>query len=284
MSSDPSDDPHAVAVEQLEALGLSVYAARTLVALDSLERGTAQEVSEVSEVPRTRVYDAVEELRERGLVDVQQSSPKQFWAVSAETVRRRFEREYTNRLDALLEALDAVDSPPRTTEQRGVWTVTGRESVTDRLLEFIDEATEEIVFMTVDELLSEEVLDRLRAASRRGVSIKVAGLSQPVRDDVREEVPGADPFESLWAWSETPAGRLLMVDREKTLVSVLVQGNGDHPPEPRDETAIWGAGETNGLVVVLKAMFTWELDAKSDANPGSNPNPDSDPSDGDPSR
>jgi hypothetical protein len=56
-----------------------------------------------------------------------------------------------------------------------------------------------------------------------------------------------------------------MVDQEKTLVSVLVDGNGEHPPEPRDETAIWGAGQTNGLVVVLKALFTWQLDDDREA-------------------
>lgn len=67
-------------------------------------------------------------------------------------------------------------------------------------------------------------------------------------------------YIALWDWSDTPAGRLLMVDKEKTLVSVLVDGNGDHPPEPHDETAIWGSGSTNGLVVVLKALFNWQLD------------------------
>jgi len=30
-------------------------------------------------------------------------------------------------------------------------------------------------------------------------------------------------------------------------------------PEPFDETAIWGSGETNSLVVVLRAIFTWRL-------------------------
>ncbi len=40
----------------------------------------------------------------------------------------------------------------------------------------------------------------------------------------------------------------------------LVDGNGEYPPEPRDETAIWGAGGSNSLVVVLKALFTWQLD------------------------
>ena len=79
--------------------------------------------------------------------------------------------------------------------------------------------------------------------------VTLVGLGKGTAQDVSEisDVPGAQPFESLWDWADTPAGRLLMVDREKTLVSVLVDGDGEHPPEPLDETAIWGAGQSNSL-------------------------------------
>ena len=68
MSGNTSDQARAIAVEQLKALGLSTYAARTFVALVSLGEGTAPDVSEVADVPRTRVYDAADELRDRGPV------------------------------------------------------------------------------------------------------------------------------------------------------------------------------------------------------------------------
>ncbi len=51
-----------------------------------------------------------------------------------------------------------------------------------------------------------------------------------------------------------------MVDQQKTLVSVLVDGSRGHPPESLDETAIWGAGKSNSLVIVLKALCTWQLE------------------------
>jgi sugar-specific transcriptional regulator TrmB len=260
MSPDSSGHSRSVAVEQLTALGLSTYAARTFVALVSLGEGTAQDVSEIADVPRTRVYDAVEELQTRGLVDVQQSTPKRFWAISTETTGRQFEQEYANRVSLLTEALGTLESVERSSEQRGVWTVTGRDTVTSRVEDFIEAADAEIVYMTVGDLLTEAIITRLAAASDRGVSIKLAAMSQSTEATFRDEVPGAQPFESLWDWSDTPAGRLLMVDQEKTLVSVLVPGEGDHPPAPRDETAIWGTGPTNSLVVVLRALFTWQLD------------------------
>jgi sugar-specific transcriptional regulator TrmB len=244
----------------LQALGQRTYAARTFVALVRLGEGTAQDVSNVADVPRTRVYDAVAELEREGLVDVQQSTPKRFWAISRDTTGRHFERDYTERVERLTAALDALETDSGTEEQRGVWTVTGRDTVTERVTDFVRDAEEEVVFMTVEPLLSDEILDALRTASDRGVTIYLADMADTVEADVQERIPDAEVFESLWVWSDSPAGRLLMVDGEQTLVSVLVDGDGDHPPEPLDETAIWGSGETNGLVVVLRAIFTWQLD------------------------
>jgi len=259
MSTDPFDDPRSAAIEQLEQFGLSAYAARTFVALVSLGTGTAKDVSGVSDVPRTRVYDAIDELHTLGLVDIQQSSPKEFWAISPETASRKFEQEMDHRISMLSRALDELEPAHRSEQQRGVWTVDGQVAVTDRVTEFISEAEEEIVYMTVEDLLTETVIDALRAAAERGVAISLGGVSSDVQAQIQDDIPGAELFESLWVWSGTPAGRLMMVDGTQTLVSVLVNGTDAAPTDPRSETAIWGTGETNSLVVVLKAIFTWRL-------------------------
>jgi sugar-specific transcriptional regulator TrmB len=260
MCPETSDQPRSTAIEQLKAFGLSTYAAQTFVALVSLGEGTAQDVSDVSDVPRTRVYDAADELRDRGLVDIQHSTPKRFAPISAETTGRRFHRDFAHRVDVLTDALDNLEPISRSAEQRGVWTVTGQEAVTDRVVDFIDDATDEIVYMTVEELLVDHCVDALRAAADRGVTIRLAGLSSDVQAEIRGEIPEAEAFESIWEWSDMPAGRILMVDQNKTLASVIATGTGEDPPKPRDETAIWGTGETNSLVMVLKTLFTWQLD------------------------
>ena len=259
MCPEPSDQPRSIAIEQLKAFGLSTYAAQTFVALVSLGDGTAQDVSDVSDVPRTRVYDAAAELSDRGFIDVQQSTPKRFAPISAETTGRRLHREFTHRTNVLTDALDNIEPVSRSDEQRGVWTVTGRDSITDRTVEFINTATDEVVFMTVKELLVEECIDALRAAAARGVTIQLAGLSTDVQAELQHVIPEAEVFESIWDWSAMPAGRILMVDQQKTLASVLETSN-DEPGSFRNETAIWGTGETNSLVMVLKALFTWQLD------------------------
>ena len=260
MSSEPIEDPQSTAVEQLERFGLSTYAARTFVALARLGSGTARDVSQVSEVPRTRVYDAIDELHDRGLVDIQHSSPKRFWAISSETASRTFEHELQRRAEILRTALDEIEPAQCRAEQRGVWTVDGERAVTSRVVEFFASADDKIVYMTVEELLTDEVVEALGEAAARDVSIQLGGVSQDVQDRIQDEIPSATMFESLWVWSDTAAGRLMMVDGQKTLVSALLNGTDADPSDPRSETAIWGEGDTNSLVVVLKAIFAWRLD------------------------
>lgn len=259
MSPDPTQDPRSVAVEQLEHFGLSRYAARTFVALSSLGSGTARDISEVSDVPRSRVYDAAEELHQLGFVDIQDGSPKRFWAISAETVSTSLEQTYQHRRTRLREALDDLAPKELRSEQHGVWTVSGADHVSTRVGEFFAEAEDEIVYMTVEDLLTEELIDALATAADRGVSIELAGISPPVQERIQHRIPGARLFESLWVWSDTSAGRLLMVDGEQTLISAMVNGPEEDHTAPRSETAIWGKGSANSLVVVLRAIFTWRL-------------------------
>ncbi|ELZ46353.1 putative transcriptional regulator [Halorubrum coriense DSM 10284] len=256
MNDEPTADPQSTAVEQLTEFGLTEYAARTFVALSALESGTARDVSRVSSVPRTRVYDAIDELRDRGLVDVLQSSPKRFRAISAETAGRTLEHELRHRVGLLQTALSELGPAERGTRQQGVWTVDGRQAVSKRVVEFVADADEEIVFVTVDDLLTDEVIDGLSDAAARGVSVRLGGVSATVRERIRDDVPEASTFEPLWVWSDAAAGRLLVIDGRKTLVSALVGGADASPSEPRSETAVWGQGETNSLSVVLQAIFT----------------------------
>ena len=243
-------------VALLKDLGLTEYESHTLVILSRLGTGTAKDVAALDDVPRTRVYDAIEKLHERGLVDIQYTTPRKFTVVSRETIVRKLEVDHENTISEIADLLEDLGPVEPQREQTGVWTVTGREAVAQRVFEFIDEADEQIVYLTVDELLTDEHLDYLRAAEERGVEIYLAGISDLVQKRIQDAVPSAVMFDTLWEWAETPAGSLLITDEETALVSVRVNGFGT---EQLDETAIWGAGERNSLVVVLQAIFTWRL-------------------------
>jgi len=82
------------AIELLQQLGLKEYEAKSFVALARRQRGTAKDISETSEVPRTRVYDAIRVLESKGLVETQHSNPQIFRAVSIDEAVNTLQSEY----------------------------------------------------------------------------------------------------------------------------------------------------------------------------------------------
>ncbi|MFC3958980.1 TrmB family transcriptional regulator [Halovivax cerinus] len=247
------------ALRRLQELGLTKYESQTLLNLVRLGTGTAQDITRIDGVPRTRVYESAERLHELGFIDVQHTTPRKFTVASEETLIRMLNVKRENTITELASCLEAIGPANPQREQFGVWTVTGREAVASRVGEFIADADEQIVYMTVDELLTDDHLAELRAAANRDVEIYLAGISDGVRDRIQELVPNAELFETLWEWDQTPAGRLLITDEETALVSALVDESATS--EAIEETAIWGAGDRNSLVVVLRAIFTWRLDS-----------------------
>lgn len=259
MSTNESERVEAELVERLQELGFQQYEAQTLISLSQLGTGTAKDIARVSDVPRTRVYDAVDALHERGLVDIQYTTPKKFTIISRETLVRKLDVERGRKISDVADLLEALGPEESQHEQFGVWTVTGKDAVAQRITGFLEEATDTIVLMTSDDLLSDAQIEDLTASHDRGVEIYLAGISNHVQERIQTEVPSAEVFETLWEWTETPAGSLLIVDNRSALVSALAEGE---PVNGYEETAIWGSGEHNSLVVVLRTIFTWRLDER----------------------
>ena len=95
--------------EQLTELGLGLYAARTFVALVALSGGTAVDGSRVVDVPRTRVYDAAEELVDQDLICVDDSTPQRFSPVDGDEAAERLLDDYRTRVETLRVALAALE-------------------------------------------------------------------------------------------------------------------------------------------------------------------------------
>lgn len=248
---------HETVLEQLQTFGLSTYAARTFVALVSLGHGTASEVSNTVSVPRTRVYDAVDELEQRGLVTVTENSPQQFWPISPETTGAKFEREYTQHADVLRDALDSLESNAASTEQRGVWTVDGHEAISERIVQLLRTADEEVVFASADSLLDPTVIQSLDEAQNGGVTIKLGEMGAPTKSDISSVLADTTRDISLWQFENRPPGRLVIVDSERTLVSTVVPDEHDSAQSSQEgvERAIWGRGPDNNVISVLRVLF-----------------------------
>ena len=139
------------ATEILQQLGLKEYEARCFVGLSQLPAGTAKQLSEMTEVPRTRVYDAVRMLEAQGLVEIQHSSPQRYRAVSLSEATDTLRKQYDDRVDRLSYALNDLEiETDDDSSIQEVWSMTGSTPIENRTNTLLDDADSEIVFVIGD--------------------------------------------------------------------------------------------------------------------------------------
>jgi len=255
------------AVDALESLGLTPYEARCFVALSQLSHGTAREVARVADVPRSRVYETMERLGERGLVEIQHAEPLIYRSASVETAVSILSTQYETYVETVDQALRQLQ-PARTEAERAVWAINTHDGVTGRVVDLIRESTDEIVLIVLDDrLLDAQLLGELTAADDDGVTVYIGAVADGIRTrideaDIEATLFTTDLVEWLSATADSPRlGRLLMVDREPVLVSAL---HAERLPSIPNETAVWSDGLNHGFATFAERVLTYELEADSD--------------------
>lgn len=250
------------AVRLLEELGLTEYEARCLVALTRVPEATASEIHELSDVPRSRVYDSVERLHRKGIVDVQQTDPRQYRALPQDAVIERLREQYTSTLEATEDALSKLRRS-KDLEEQGAWAIADHDNVTERTSLFLESATDEVyLLVTDDETIEADLCDQLAALAESDVAVLIEVGTEETAARIRSRVPGAtvattalaaDPANLEGKW----LGRIVMVDRRAVLLSALSE---TARPGETEETALWAEGPDHGLVVGIRHVLGTRLD------------------------
>lgn len=264
MSADNTPDD---AIGLLQQLGFKEYEARCFVGLSRLNTGTAKQLSDITEVPRTRVYDAIRVLEAQGLVEIQHSSPQRFRAVPISEAAEMLRNQYDARIDRLASTLADIDTVGVETEAPAheVWTLSGTDAIATRSSELIDNAIDEVVLVLGDDLLLTDKLITNLTDLDVGVDLRVGAVTEQLEAQIHDAVPEATTFLSGIEWlqaaddsdDDLKIGRLLLVDRSELLVSTLA-------PDTQEEQAIFGEGLRNGLIVIAHRLLSQGLLPKSD--------------------
>ena len=265
------DEITTEAISLLQDLGLQEYEARCFMALNKLSSGTAKEIHEISDVPRTRVYDAIRVLESQGLVEVQHSSPQRYRAVGINEATTILRQKYNDRIDTLETYLEKTEVQNLEDDEhvQEIWSLNGHEAIESRTIELIADAESEIALLVVDDdVLSEALFDGLRQAIQRDLTIVVGGQTPATTATLADHLPETRVFETGLEWltgderdAEVAISRILLVDRETLLIGTYYPDSGDGETK---EQAIFAKGLQNGVVVLLRRLVTAGLSAIED--------------------
>ncbi|WP_049921278.1 TrmB family transcriptional regulator [Halopiger djelfimassiliensis] len=236
------DEPDAV--DAFERLGLTSYEAKVFIALHRLGSGTARDVARVADVPRSQVYSVADNLAERGLLEIQHSSPIRYRPVSVEeartTLRERFEREQ----ERAFEYVDAVKRESAGEEtQEDIWTIRGRDRIDDRVVELLSNADDRLVFGTrLPEFVPERIERTLASRAAAGVSVLAVSQNPSIRDRLGSLEGVSSESPPAHREDDRRSGRIVIADDDGILLSVI--------DDEGCETAIWSSESVFAAVLI----------------------------------
>ena len=179
------------------------------------------QLSKVSGIARSRIYDVLRNLISRGYVIEVEAG--QYAPLPSDELIRRLKKSFDKNITAFKKEISKASLIENC---EYVWTLTGYDNVMEKAREMIEAAREEIyvrLFPQADEHLSKY----LSAADKKGVSIRYIAMGKiPENFDIQVTHPG---HETL---IKTIGGRSfdIITDKKEALVGIFETGNEDNSP------------------------------------------------------
>ena len=251
----------AGAVDILEKLGFREYEARCLVALVTRPEATAAEVSEIADVPRSRVYDVADSLADRNLVEVCAGEPRRFRAHAVETIIETITEQCCGHVDTLEETLAHLESDDDSdSSECTVWQLSGYTSIRDRLCTLISGAEDEVVMLLTGEFITEEYVEELHEMSKSGLKLTLMIDAPKLQSWIRGECPDARVVDVPDIWSQISGKNqvvhLVLADWRAVLV---VTATYDTPASDPEFQGTLSEGESCGFVLTLGQTLREQL-------------------------
>ncbi len=241
---------------------LNLYEVRVWTALLSRGVSTAGELSNISDVPRSRTYDILESLEKKGFIVMKLGKPIKFVALKPEEVVERVKRnlvveakERSRRLETLKG--DDVLKELATLFTQGVkfvepsdlsGSLRGRQNMYNHLDMMIRDAEKTVTVVTTSEGINrkiEALMPSFDKAKRRGVKIRIAAHIKPTNIKVAKELSRVAEIRS----TETLRARFVIVDSKQIMFMLL----DDEKVHPNYDVGVWI--NTEFFANALEQMF-----------------------------
>lgn len=207
-------------IEGLQELGFSEYEAKAYVGLLRKSPATGYELSKLSGVPRSMIYEVLSRLVARGAVlSTVAEGVTQYMPVPADELLDRLYEAYHARVEAVRRELDGL-TPGGQVDY--VWNLEGYDNIIARAREMIESARYRIHVALLPETFP-DLADALTEAAQRGVRI-IINTTEPL--DFPAGRVAVTPLVADDAGQMGTLGLMLVIDGQEALISEYLEAVG----------------------------------------------------------
>ena len=131
-------------IATLKGIGMTMYEAQAYVTLTSLISATADEVSQNSGIPRSKIYDVLKKLNEKQFLEIEDGRPLTYNVKSPVEVLTREKERLNSEIDDTITRLTYVYENGMSQVQAPIWRIYGVEKIIAQEIEIIKRAKKSI--------------------------------------------------------------------------------------------------------------------------------------------
>ncbi len=229
------------AITALENLGFSTYEARAYLGLLQENPVNGYRLSKITGVPRSRIYETLERLTDKGYAISYQTQPAEYAPLGIDELQMQLKEQFNGRLSTLEVELERMATMGRS---ESLWNLRGQEAILNRTRSMIAKAEKSVYLVAWTETLQALKAD-LEAIVKRGGRVVIISCGDT------EAMPGihyCHAFEEDIVQIE--AGVInLVVDNQEVLVGATL------PPDSCQ--AFWS--HNTGLVFITEEYIRHEV-------------------------
>jgi len=224
-------------MDALKGIGLNLYERKLWAALLAKGTATAGELSGIANVPRSRTYDVLQTLADKGFVIVQTAKPLRYVAISpAESLEKVKERlrekykEFEEKIDRLKNS-NLINELNKLHEQgltlilpeEMTGSLKGKYSVLQQMDSMFRNASSSINILTTPAGLNElfeNHISLLKKLNEKGVKIKIATKADKSASDAIKALSGIAEVRNITSDEFPLSGRFYVVDGQQMMLGL----------------------------------------------------------------
>ena len=165
-------------LEYMMELGLNKYESKAYVALLKKPEITAYELSKVSGVPQAKIYETMNKLLERNLVNVVGDNPVKYVAIDFNLFLNNYQKSVEEKVSFLKDNLESVQSPQKVSY---LWHLEGKENIMQKI-KYILKNTKKNAYIEAWEEEYRELQDDLTDMKENGIEILSVLYGKPKKE------------------------------------------------------------------------------------------------------
>jgi HTH-type transcriptional regulator, sugar sensing transcriptional regulator len=241
---------------------LNLYEVKVWTALLSRGTSTAGELSNISDVPRSRTYDILESLEKKGFIVMKIGKPIKFVALKPEEVVERVKKNLMVEAKDKTRRLETLKGDEVLEELTGLFTkgikfvepsdlsgsLKGRQNLYNHLDMMVRDAERTITIVTTAEGLNrklESLMPSLDKVKKRGVKVRIAAPIDKNNIEIARELKKVAEVRNL----EQIKARFTIIDSNQLMFMLL----DDEKFHPNYDVGVWI--NTEFFAQALEQMF-----------------------------